>query len=137
MSHSNTKTLLALADFLIPAHGKMPCFSVVCTDSDALAALNFRIDLKDAFARAISGNIAMGEEAYLESLYRDDDEAFTALATIVVCTYYMNPTVRSLIGYPGQENVAYDTYATQSYVTDGSLAKVVARGRRYRPTPGI
>jgi hypothetical protein len=137
MSESSSKNLLALADFLIPEHGQMPRFSAVCTQADALAALNFRIDLKDAFARAISGNIAQGEEAYLESLYRDDDEAFTALATILVCTYYMNPSVRALIGYPGQENVAYDTYATQGYVTDGSLAKVVARGRKYRPTPDI
>lgn len=137
MSETNSKNLLALADFLIPEHGRMPRFSGVCTHSDTLAALDFRIDLKDAFARAVSGNIAAGEEAYLEALYRDDAEAFTALATILVCTYYMNPTVRCLIGYPGQENVAYDTYATPSYVTDGSLAKVVARGRKYRPTPGI
>jgi hypothetical protein len=137
MNDSNTKNLLTVADVLIPDHGKMPRFSGVCTYADTQAALNFRIDLKEAFARAVPQDLASGEEAYLESLYRNDDEAFTALATILVCTYYMNPTVRSLIGYPGQENVTYDTYATQSYVTDGSLAKVVARGRKYRPTPGI
>jgi hypothetical protein len=137
MSDPKTANLLALADFLIPAHGKMPRFSAVCTHADTLSALNFRIDLKDAFARAIPAELSQGEETYLETLYRKDDEAFTALATVLVCTYYMNPTVRSLIGYPGQENVAYDTYATQGYVTDGSLAKVVARGRKYRPTPGI
>ena len=137
MSDPKTTNLLAMADYLIPEHGKMPRFSAVCTYGDALAALDFRIDLKDAFARALSAELAGGGEAYLESLYRDDNEAFTALATVLVCTYYMNPTVRSLIGYPGQENVAYDTYATQSYITDGSLAKVAARGRKYRPTPGI
>jgi hypothetical protein len=137
MSDPKTTNLVAMADYLIPEHGKMPRFSAVCTYGDALAALDFRIDLKDAFARAVSADLAGDKEAYLESLYRDDAEAFTALATVLVCTYYMNPTVRSLIGYPGQENVAYDTYATQSYVTDGSLAKVAALGRKYRPTPGI
>jgi hypothetical protein len=137
MSDANSANVMALADFLIPEHGKMPRFSAVCTYADTQAALNFRIDLKEGFARAVSAKIASGEEAYLETLYRDDDEAFSALATVLVCTYYMNPTVRSLIGYPGQENVAYDPHATQSYVTDGSLAKVVARGRKYRPTPGI
>lgn len=137
MSDPETTNMLALADFLIPEHAQMPRFSAVCTHVDTLAALNFRIDLKEAFARAIPDDLPGGEETYLEALFRDDDEAFTALATVIVCTYYMNPTVRSLIGYPGQENVAYDTYATQGYVTDGSLAKVVARGRKYRPTPGI
>ena len=137
MSNPKATNLLGVADYLIPDHGKMPRFSAACTYADALAALDFRIDLKDGFARAVSAELAGGEEAYLETLYRDDNEAFTALATVLVCTYFMNPTVRALIGYPGQENVAYDTYATQSYVTDGSLAKVVARGRKYRPTPGI
>jgi len=137
MSESSTENLMALADFLIPEHGKMPRFSAVCSHADTRAALDFRIDLKDGFARAVPAGLPNGEEPYLESLFREDDEAFTALATILVCTYYMNPSVRSLIGYPGQENVTYDTFATQSYVTDGSLAKVVARGRKYRPTPGI
>jgi hypothetical protein len=45
--------------------------------------------------------------------------------------------VRQSIGYPGQENVSYDSKATQSYLVDGSLAKVIARGRKYRSTPDL
>lgn len=137
MSDSKTSNLLALADFLIPDHQQMPRFSKVCSHADAMTALDFRIDLKEGFARAVPASMPGGEEAYLEDLNRRDDGAFTALTTIVVCTYYMNPQVRELIGYPGQESVTYDPHATQSYITDGSLAKVQALGRKYRPTPGL
>ncbi|MGE0005022.1 MAG: hypothetical protein AB7S92_05475 [Parvibaculaceae bacterium] len=137
MSESKAASFLALADFLIPAHRRMPSFSMVCSHADALAALDFRVDLKEPFGRAVPQSISGGEEEYLDALCGEDEEAFTALTTIVICTYYMNPEVRALIGYPGQENVAYETYATQSYITDGSLEKVLARGRKYRPTPGL
>lgn len=128
---------LTLADFLIPAHTAMPAFSEVCSRDDALAALDFRADLRDGFARALATDLAEGPEAHLERLNRADREAFTALTTVTIATYYMNPRVRELIGYPGQESVSYDPTATPAYITDGSLAQVVARGRRYRPTPGL
>lgn len=128
---------LALADFLIPAHEAMPRFGDVAGTADALAALDFRTDLRDGFARALDTDLSEGAEAWLERLNADDPAAFTAVTTVAIATYYMNPTVRALIGYPGQENVSYDPNATQVYITDGSLANVVARGRRYRPTPGL
>jgi hypothetical protein len=134
---SKSPIFCALADFLIPAHKQMPRFSEVCTLDDALRALDFRIDLKEGFDRALDTELPSGAEAHLESINRDDGAAFSALTTIVITTYFMNPRVRELIGYPGQESVQYDPKATQIYITDGSLAKVVARGRRYRPTPGL
>lgn len=133
----NASTFLALADFLIPAHGAMPRFSEVCTFDDALRSLDFRIDLKEGFARGVAVDLSGGVEPTLETLNAGDGPAFSAVSTIALATYYMNPRVRELIGYPGQENVTYDSKATQSYLTDGSLAKVIARGRKYRPTPGL
>lgn len=129
-------TLEALADFLVPAHKAMPRFGAVCDWDAASRALGFRPDLKEAFGRGLAADLSGGPEAALEALYGADKDAFDAVTTIVVTTYYMNPRVRALLGYPGQENVAYDPHATQSYLTDGSLAKVIARGRKYRPTPG-
>jgi hypothetical protein len=131
------QTFLALADFLISAHGKMPNFSAVCSYADATQALDFRVDLKEGFARAVAADLSNGPEASLEKLNREDGEAFSAVTTVTIATYYMNPRVRELLGYPGQENVQYDSKATQVYLTDGSLARVVARGRKYRPTPGL
>jgi hypothetical protein len=134
---SKEPTFLALADFLIPAHGKMPKFSEVCSYADVVRALDFRVDLKEGFVRGAEAEVSAGPETCLEELNRADGEAFNAITTIVVATYYMNPRVRELIGYPGQENVQYDSKATQVYLTDGSLGRVVARGRKYRPTPGL
>ena len=134
---SNESCFLALADFLIPAHREMPRFSDVCSYADAERALDFRVDLKEGFARAVAASASASAEACLEQLNNGDGEAFTAVSTIVIATYYMNPRVRELIGYPGQENVKYDSMATQIYLTDGALGRVVARGRKYRPTPGL
>ncbi|MBN9057407.1 MAG: hypothetical protein J0H80_27360 [Rhizobiales bacterium] len=128
---------LALADFLIPAHKRMPKFSDVCTFADAGTALDFRVDLKEGFADALQIDLSAVPEAHLEEINRDRPAAFGAVTTIAVATYYMNPKVRALIGYPGQENVQYDPKATQEYITDGSLGNVIARGRKYRPTPGL
>ena len=128
---------LALADFLIPAYQDKPKFSDVCTYEDARAALGFRHDLAEAFERALNLDVGGGAEAALEELNAKDNEGFSALTTIVITTYYMSPKVRQSIGYPGQENVSYDSKATQAYLVDGSLAKVIARGRKYRLTPEL
>lgn len=137
MSDTDARTFLSLADDLIPAHKEMPAFSTVCSYKDALEALDFRVDLKEAFHRALTADAASGAAAALDHLAANDDEAFGALSSIALCTYYMNPTVREKIGYPGQENVTYDSKATQSYLVDGSLARVIARGPIYKPTPGL
>ncbi len=135
---ANTDTFLALADFLIPAYEQKPSFGAFCSYNDALQALGFRSDLREAFERALLAvDMKEGPEPALEKLNAEDGQAFSALTTIVIATYYMNPKVRESIGYPGQENVSYDSKATQSYLLDGSLARVIARGRKYRPTPGI
>lgn len=131
------QAFFALADFLIPAHGKMPKFSDVCSYADVEKSLDFRIDLREGFARAIAIDASTGTEAHLEKINKEDGEAFSAITTIAIASYYMNPRVRELIGYPGQENVQYDSKATQIYLTNGSLGHVVARGRKYRPTPGL
>jgi hypothetical protein len=134
---ANTDTFLALADFLIPTYEKKPSFGAFCSYDDAIRALGFRPDLREAFERAVAVDMKDGSEAALEKLNAGDGEAFSALTTIVITTYYMNPKVRESIGYPGQENVSYDSKETQSYLLDGSLARVIARGRKYRPTPGL
>jgi hypothetical protein len=133
----NEKTFFALADFLIPAHKQMPKFSDVCSYDDVRKSLDFRIDLKEGFARAVATDLPGGAEAHLETINKQDGEAYSAVTTITIATYYMNPKVRELIGYPGQEHVSYDSKATQVYLTNGSLGRVIARGRKYRPTPGL
>ncbi len=60
-------------------------------------ALAARPDLAAAFERALAA-------ADVESLQKNDSEAFAALGEIVSGAYYMNVKVRKRIGYPGQKS---------------------------------
>lgn len=87
-----------LADALIPAGDGMPSAS----EADASGkwterALAARPDLAAAFERALGS-------ADVETLQKDDSEAFAALGEIVSGAYYMNVKVRKRIGYPGQKS---------------------------------
>ena len=137
MSATEHAAFLQMADVLIPASDPMPAFGAVCDGPAVEASLGFRPDLREAFVRAERADLAGGAEAALERLNETDREAFAALSLIAITTYYMQPRVRELIGYPGQENISYDPRATQSYLTDGTLGHVIGRGRKYRPTPDL
>ena len=136
---ANSDTFLALADFLIPAYEKKPSFGacLLVRRRQSGRSASVPICAKLSSAPCSCGHAKTARRLALEKLNAGDGEAFSALTTIVIATYYMNPKVRESIGYPGQENVSYDSKATQSYLLDGSLAKVIARGRKYRPTPGL
>jgi choline dehydrogenase-like flavoprotein len=87
-----------LADALIPAVHDMPSSSEAdATGKWTERALAARPDLAADFARALGA-------ADVESLQKDDAEAFAALAEIVSGAYYMNVKVRKRIGYPGQKS---------------------------------
>ena len=115
----------------------MPAFSQACDMDSIRRSLDFRPDVKEAFQRALRADLGSGPQAALDWIHVHDKEAFDALTLIAVTTYYMQPAVRQLIGYPGQENVSYDPLATQEYLTDGSLGQVIAAGRKYKPTPDL
>jgi choline dehydrogenase-like flavoprotein len=90
--------LAPLADALIPAVEGMPSASEAdATGKWTERALAARPDLAAAFDRALGS-------ADVESLQKDDTDAFAALAEIVSGAYYMNVKVRKRIGYPGQKS---------------------------------
>lgn len=129
---------LMIADFLVPAHDGMPAFNAVCGRNEIGIALRFRPDAQEAFERGLKSiNLDLGVERALENLVESDKAAFDAITLIVAGSYYMQQPVRDALGYPGQENVTYDPMETQSYLLDGSLGEVIARGRKYKPTPGL
>jgi choline dehydrogenase-like flavoprotein len=87
-----------LADALIPAADGRPSASEAdATGKWTERALAARPDLATAFERALGA-------ADVESLQKDDSEAFAALGEIVSGAYYMNVKVRKRIGYPGQKS---------------------------------
>ncbi len=128
----------AIADHLIPACGKMPSASSVGIAGAVLdQVVQARPDLLTPIVRGLRACEGMAGAAAAESLHHDDPEAFDALSTAASGGYLMQPVVRELIGYPGQERVeSPDPYATPSYVTDGTLKRVFDRGPVYVPTPG-
>jgi len=125
-----------LADVLVPAHGKMPEASAVGAHEALLDdVLKHRPDIRDDLLRALTAVQGKEPRAAANDLFRKDAAAFNALGLAVSGAYYMSPRVRELLGYPGQESVSYDPYATPDYLTDGILERVVTRGPIYRPTP--
>ena len=125
-----------LADVLVPAHGKMPAASAVGAHETLLDdVLKHRPDIRDDLLRALMAAQSQEPRAAANNLLRQDEAAFNALGLAASGAYYMSPRVRELLGYPGQESVPYDPYATPEYLTDGLLERVVARGPIYRGTP--
>ncbi len=125
-----------LADLLVPAHGKMPAASAVGVHEALLdEVLKHRPDIRDDLLRALAAAKGQEPRAAANNLLRRDAAAFNALGLAASGAYYMSPRVRELLGYPGQESVPYDPYATPNYLTDGLLERVVARGPIYRATP--
>jgi hypothetical protein len=68
-------------------------------------------------------------------LRAEDPAGFGVLAEVVAGGYFLNPQVRSAIGYPGQQSVPIHQEEPPDYEQDGLIASVIARGRVYRPTP--
>ncbi len=131
-------TFDGIADHLIPAYEQMPAASAVGVSGALLdRVLAVRPDLKEALVRGLQATAGLPGAEGAVHLYRNDREAFDAIAMAASGGYYMDERVRELIGYPGQEYIEpADPYAPQSYVGDGALERVFNRGPIYVPTPG-
>jgi hypothetical protein len=126
----------AIADVLIPEAEGMPCASKIEGAVETLdRVLTLRPDLKEDLVRGL--RLALGKDpgAAARELAKVDCAAFSAIGKVAAAGYYMNPKVRSLIGYPGQDKRPFDPDATPEYVSNGMLQAVIDRGSIYRPTP--
>jgi hypothetical protein len=90
---------------------------------------------------AVRGVLALpGEpEAVLAQLRERDAEGFTGFAFAVAGAYLINPRIRRELGYPGPAPVRNPALPgeAESYLEDGILDVVIARGPIYRPTPDV
>lgn len=129
-------TFRAIADVLIPAAEGMPAASEVGVHGEVLdRILGLRPDLAERFFRGLQAATGADARAAAERLNRSDPDALSAIGLIASAAYYMQPRVRALIGYPGQEKRPADPDETPEYVTNGMLQQVIDRGAIYRPTP--
>jgi len=121
------------ANILIPAAEGMPSATEVSVDTvwidEALAA---RPDLVNAFRESLATDKAQEAAVAVENLHRDAPELFDAFGVLTAGAYLMNPQVKALIGYPGQEAREIVGDDVPEYVD--MLEKVVDRGGVYRPT---
>lgn len=122
----------SLADVLIPSAEGMPSASEADVPSRFIdEALGYRPDLEIPFLRALELSDGLPPDEAVQLLNADHTAAFDALGVLTSGAYFLNPTVKDLIGYPGQvptparEDI--DSYAEM-------LAAVVERGPIYRPT---
>src|ERR1700731_1335818 len=98
-------TFAGIADYLIPNAEGMPSASEVDVHGAILdRVLMLRADLQEAFLRGLNGCSGAIPAEAANALNRDDPVAMGAVGLVASAAYYMTPSVRDLIGYPGQES---------------------------------
>jgi hypothetical protein len=132
LNDENRTDYASMADALIPRAEGMPSASDADVPTQWIdKALEYRPDLESSFIRAL--NFASGKDAAvaIDSLNREDAEAFDSLGVLTSGAYFLNPEVKKLLGYPGQvpspANDDVDTYSDM-------LSRVLERGPIFRPT---
>ena len=133
---SNERTLLAaLADVLIPAGDGFPSASQAGVAGEWLdAVLSCRPDLAEGLKRLLADARDQVPAEFVAALQRENPASFGLLAELIPGAYFLNPDVRSRLGYQGQTAKPIDP--RPDYLDDGLLQSVVDRGLVYRPTPG-
>ncbi len=133
---SRRTALAAVADVLIPKGDGMPSASEAGVATRWLdEVLRLRPDFGPPLAAVLDRMKGVAPAAAVARLRVDDPASFGVLAEVVAGGYFLNPEVRSAIGYPGQQSVPIHHEEPPDYEQDGLIASVIARGRVYRPTP--
>lgn len=128
--------LAAVADVLIPKGDGMPSASEAAVAMRWLdEVLRLRPDFGPPLAAVLDRLKGVDPAAAVARVRAEDPAGFGVLAEVVAGGYFLNPQVRSAIGYPGQQSVPIEHEKPADYEQDGLLATVIARGRVYRPTP--
>ena len=123
--------LAELADVVFPRTAEMPSASDVGA-SGALAdrVVRFVPSLAADLHTALGTTSAAGEGALTE-LRERNRRLFNRLMLLIASAYYLSPDVRQKVGYPGQEARKLDFFEVPAYLEDGTLDRVIERGRRW------
>lgn len=130
------ETFRAIADVLIPPAEGMPAASDVGAHEatfDRIIAL--RPDLTERLLRGLRAAAGQPADDAARKLNAEDPDALSAIGLAASAAYYMQPRVRELIGYPGQESRPGNPDEVPEYVENGMLQQVIDRGPIFRPTP--
>ncbi len=125
-------TFGALADLMLPAVDDLPAPTSIDVQGRWLdRALEARPDLAEPL-QAMLAAAAGDPAAEARRLHADDPEAFAVLSLLVTGAYYLSPTVRRRIGYPGQKPDPAADDEADYWLRDGILEPVAVRGPRWR-----
>ena len=128
--------LATVADVLIPEGDGMPSASEAGVAMRWLdEVLRLRPDFGPPLAAVLDRIKDVDPAAAVARVRAEDPAGFGVLAEVVAGGYFLNPQVRSAIGYPGQQSVPIEHGEPADYERDGLIASVISRGPVYRPTP--
>ena len=124
-------TFAGLADTLIPAGSGMPSASQAGAAGEWLdAVLEARPDLAGPLLALLGQVNGRDPAAAIADLQANDPAGFGLLAEVVPNAYFMNPTVRGLVGFPGQVGLDPDLTWPPDWLD--LLVPVIDRGPIYR-----
>lgn len=129
-------TFSAIADRLIPAAGEMPSAADIVDDDRLRFVLRARPDLAEPFKAALRPDLGSDIAQRLAKL-ADEPVSLSALQLTIVGGYYTDRRVRELIGYPGQMALQLRSWEYPTYLEEGLIDAVLARGPVWRdPSTG-
>lgn len=124
-------TFAGLADTLIPAGAGMPSASQAGAAGEWLdAVLDARPDLCDPLLALVGQADGRDPAIVIADLQANDPAGFGLLTEVVPNAYFMNPTVRVLVSYPGQVGLDPDLTWPPDWLD--LLVPVIDRGPIYR-----
>lgn len=129
-------TFAAIADHLIPAAGEMPSAADIVDDDRLRFVLRARPDLAEPLKTALRPDLGSDIAQRLAKL-ADEPASLSALQLTIVGGYYTDRRVRELIGYPGQMALQLRSWEYPTYLDEGLIDAVLARGPVWRdPSTG-
>jgi hypothetical protein len=127
-------TLGLLADVMIPPGENWLSASAAGVSGEGLdRVLAVRPELAQGLKALLQSARGRAAADVIAELQANHPTAFAVLAEIVPGAYFLNPQVRTAIGYAGQIARPIDL---NSDCPDGLLQSVIDRGPIYRPTKG-
>ncbi len=131
LSDDERATFAAIADHLIPAAHGMPSAAEIVTEDRLQFVLRSRPDLGEPLKAALRSELGKDVATRLASL-ADEPTNLAALQLAIVGGYYTDARVRELIEYPGQMAIELRSWEYPTYLEEGLIDAVLARGSVWR-----
>jgi hypothetical protein len=110
----------------------MPSAAAVVDDDRLEFVLRARPDLAEPLRAALAPHLGDDPHVRLDRLGLEDPAALGALQLAIVGGYYTDRRVRELIGYPGQVAIELRSWEYPTYLEEGLIDAVLARGPVWR-----